>query len=83
MHLASLVGTTVVSIWGATHSYAGFTGWAQSPENIVQVEMACRPCSVYGNKKCYRPDFPYACMREISPSMIIERIMQRVKDLMI
>ena len=24
MHMASLVGTPVVSIWGATHSYAGF-----------------------------------------------------------
>jgi len=78
MHLASLVGIPVVSIWGATHSYAGFTGWAQSPENIVQVEMACRPCSVYGNKKCYRIDSPYACMREISPSMIIERIMRLI-----
>jgi ADP-heptose:LPS heptosyltransferase len=24
MHLASLVGTRVVSVWGATHPYAGF-----------------------------------------------------------
>ena len=78
MHLASLVNTPVVSIWGATHPYAGFTGWGQSPENIVQVEMFCRPCSVYGNKKCYRDDFPYACMKEISPSMVIEKIMSAV-----
>ncbi|MDR1595223.1 MAG: glycosyltransferase family 9 protein [Prevotellaceae bacterium] len=75
MHLASLVGTPVVSVWGATHPYAGFTGWRQSPENIVQIDKPCRPCSVYGNKKCYLTDSPYSCMREIRPAMIIEKIM--------
>ncbi|MDR0724807.1 MAG: glycosyltransferase family 9 protein [Prevotellaceae bacterium] len=75
MHLASLVGTTVVSVWGATHPYAGFTGWKQSSQNIVQIDKPCRPCSVYGNKKCYLTDSPYACMREISPSKIVEKIM--------
>ena len=29
MHLASLVGTRVVSVWGATHPYAGFLGYGQ------------------------------------------------------
>ena len=29
MHLASLVGVRVVSIWGATHPFAGFLGWGQ------------------------------------------------------
>jgi ADP-heptose:LPS heptosyltransferase len=75
MRLASLRGIDVVSIWGATHPYVGFTGWQQSPENFVQIDKPCRPCSVYGNKKCYLTDFPYACMNEISPSMIIEKIM--------
>jgi ADP-heptose:LPS heptosyltransferase len=78
MHLASLMGTTVVSIWGATHPYAGFTGWGQSFDNIIQIDKPCRPCSVYGNKECYMTDFPYACMKEISPSLIIEKIMSVV-----
>jgi ADP-heptose:LPS heptosyltransferase len=30
MHLASLVGTRVISIWGAPHPYAGFLGYGQS-----------------------------------------------------
>ena len=72
MHMASLVGTKVVSIWGATHPYAGFMGWRQSEENAVQLDMPCRPCSVYGNKPCLRGD--YACMNNISPEMIIEKI---------
>lgn len=54
MHLASLVNIPVVSIWGATHPYAGFMGWKQLPVNTVQLDLSCRPCSVYGQKPCWR-----------------------------
>lgn len=72
MHLASLVGTRVVSIWGGTHPYAGFIGWHQKPEDCIQLELPCRPCSVYGNKACFRGDF--ACMNSIKPEQIIEKL---------
>jgi ADP-heptose:LPS heptosyltransferase len=72
MHLASLVGTTVVSLWGATHPYAGFLGWNQELKNVIQIDLACRPCSVYGSKDCYRKD--YACLNLIDPQRIIDRI---------
>lgn len=72
MHLASLVNTLVVSVWGATHPYCGFMGWKQSPMNAVQVDLPCRPCSIFGQKKCYRKD--YACLNMITPEMIIHRI---------
>lgn len=72
MHLASLVNTTVVSVWGATHPYCGFMGWKQLPINTVQIELECRPCSVFGDKPCYRKD--YACMNRITPEMIIQRV---------
>lgn len=72
MHLASLVNTPVVSVWGATHPYAGFMGWKQLPTNAVQLDLSCRPCSVYGQKPCFRKD--YACMRQIQPQQIIEKI---------
>ncbi|ERJ60642.1 hypothetical protein M472_17945 [Sphingobacterium paucimobilis HER1398] len=52
MHMASLVGTRCISIWGATHPYAGFLGYGQSQKDIIQVEHANRPSSVYGNKPC-------------------------------
>lgn len=77
MHLASLVKTPVVSIWGATHSFAGFYGYNQSPENIVQLDMDCRPCSVFGNKKCYKGNYP--CMRGIAPEVIVEKINQNLQ----
>ena len=72
MHLASLVHTPVVSVWGATHPFAGFMGWGQSEGNAVQIDLPCRPCSVFGNKPCYRKD--YACLNQITPNTIVERI---------
>ena len=72
MHLASLTGTPVVSVWGATHPYAGFLGWGQSTDNIVQIDLECRPCSIYGQKPCRRGD--YACMNGIAPETIVEKV---------
>ena len=72
MHLASLVGTRVVSVWGGTHPYAGFLGWNQKPGDCVQLDLPCRPCSVYGNKACSRGD--YACLKGITPEQIIENL---------
>lgn len=73
MHLASLVGTRVVSIWGATHYFAGFLGYGQSEKDIVEIaDLECRPCSVFGNKPCYRGD--YACLNRMEISEIVKKI---------
>ena len=72
MHLASLVATPVVSVWGATHPFTGFMGWNQNPENAIQIPLECRPCSIYGQKPCLRGD--YACMRYIAPEQIVNRV---------
>ena len=77
MHLASLVGTPVVSIWGGTHPYAGFLGWNQKPQDCVQLELSCRPCSVYGNKPCLRGD--YMCMNGITPERILQTLSPYLK----
>lgn len=72
MHLASLVRLRVVSIWGATHPYCGFMGWHQRREDAVQLDMVCRPCSIYGNKPCRRGD--YHCLRGIQPAYVLSHI---------
>lgn len=72
MHLASLVGLRTVSIWGATHPYTGFLGWRQNPADVVQLDMTCRPCSVFGDKPCLRGD--HHCMHGITPQMVIKGI---------
>lgn len=72
MHLASLTGLRTVSIWGATHPYTGFMGRGQNPEDALQLDMTCRPCSVFGDKPCLRGD--YHCLSGISPRAIIEKL---------
>ena len=47
-------------------------GWHQAMRDTVQLELECRPCSVYGNKKCRYGD--YHCMRDISPELIINKV---------
>lgn len=69
MHLASLMGIKVVSVWGATHPYAGFLGFGQDEANCVQADLYCRPCSIYGNKPCFRGDL--ACLHMIEPKEIV------------
>lgn len=72
MHLASLVGLRTVSVWGATHPYTGFLGWRQRTRDVVQLDMTCRPCSVFGDRPCFRGD--YHCLAGITPKMIIEKL---------
>ena len=73
MHLASLVGTPVVSIWGATHPNVGFYGFRQDPNNDVLIDLVCRPCYVFGNKPCANSE-QYACMNRISETSVIDKI---------
>lgn len=68
MHLASLYGVPVVSIWGGTHPYLGFYGWGQDPSLAIQIEHPSRPSSVFGNKPCE------GCMEGITPALIAARV---------
>ena len=73
MHLASLVGTRCISVWGSTHPHAGFLGYGQSENDVVHIkDLTCRPCSVFGDKKCYRGD--WACLHEINIQQVIDKI---------
>ncbi|MDN5200527.1 glycosyltransferase family 9 protein [Fulvivirgaceae bacterium BMA10] len=75
MHMASLLGTNVVSVWGATHPFAGFGTVGKNELNVIQVstqELPCRPCSVFGNKPCWRKD--HACMERITPVEVLDKV---------
>jgi ADP-heptose:LPS heptosyltransferase len=75
MHMAALVGTKVISIWGGTDPLGGFAAWMQ-PDNfsirITVDELTCRPCTIYGKGECKRGDF--ACMNWLTPEMVYEKI---------
>lgn len=72
MHLASLVHTPVVSVWGSTTPACGFLGWGQSEKNAVCLHLTCQPCSISGRKKC--PLQHFSCMALISPEEICKQI---------
>ncbi len=75
MHIASLAGVKVISIWGGTHADVGFGPFKGDRNTMVQIsreELPCRPCSVYGRERCYRGDF--ACVTWIKPEQLVLRI---------
>jgi ADP-heptose:LPS heptosyltransferase len=74
MHLAALAHTPVLSIWGATHPYAGFLGWGQHLDSVIQLDMPCRPCSIYGSKPCSKGNYP--CLNGIAPAGVVARILK-------
>jgi len=76
MHMASLMGVPVLSIWGPTHPYAGFLGYGQKMEDCIQIDHPQRPNSIYGNKPCYCGDEP--CIDKIEPSIIVNKIKEKL-----
>ena len=71
MHLASLVATPVVSIWGSTIPQCGFLGYGQSADDAVWLDLPCQPCSVAGLPQC--PLGHNACMENITSMQIITK----------
>lgn len=72
MHLASLVGTRVLSIWGSTSPACGFMGWRQNKCDAILSGCACQPCTIAGSNHCKHQDL--RCLNEISPDLIVEKI---------
>ncbi|WP_163398632.1 glycosyltransferase family 9 protein [Flavobacterium fluviatile] len=73
-HIAAMLGVKVVTLWGATHPYAGFLPFNQSLENALtsdRKQYPKLPTSVYGNKivEGYED-----AMRTILPSAVIQKI---------
>lgn len=74
-HLAALVGCPVVSVWCATHPYAGFVAHRQSEADCLTGDLTslpCRPCTIFGKvKHCQYATMP--CRQAVRPSEILER----------
>jgi ADP-heptose:LPS heptosyltransferase len=73
-HIAAMLGVPVVTLWGATHPYAGFLPFNQTLDNALvsdRNQYPQLPTSVYGNKKV--PGYENA-MRTILPEQVVARI---------
>ncbi|WP_314058897.1 glycosyltransferase family 9 protein [Empedobacter brevis] len=78
MHLASLMGTRTISIWGGTHPYAGFLGYGQAMEDVIQDEtMKCRPTSIFGKDPKEFENYDY--FQNLSAEYVYQQIIQRLK----
>ena len=78
MHLASLLALKTLTIWGATAPECGFLGYGQSAANGIQLDMPCRPCSIYGERECKHGD--YRCLSGIAPDVIARRVIAAVEE---
>ena len=78
MHLASLVDTQAMMIWGPTSPACGYLGYNQVVEDDIQLDMECRPCSITGDKPCRFGDFP--CLKNITPEYITQHVIEAVEE---
>jgi len=79
-HFAALYGVPVVTIWGATHPYAGFAPFGQDINNTVTPDLnkfPLLPTSIYGNKLVEGYE---NVMRTISPNTILTKINQTLEN---
>jgi ADP-heptose:LPS heptosyltransferase len=79
-HIAAMLGVPVVTLWGATHPYAGFLPFNQSLDNALVSDRnhyPNLPTSVYGNKKVAGYE---NAMRTILPEQVVARIRVILKE---
>jgi ADP-heptose:LPS heptosyltransferase len=79
-HIAAMLGVPVVTLWGATHPYAGFLPFNQSLDNALVSDRNLfpqLPTSVYGNKKVAGYE---NAMRTILPEQVVARIESILKS---
>jgi ADP-heptose:LPS heptosyltransferase len=77
-HIAAMLGIKVITLWGATHPFAGFAPFNQPLENCLisdREKFPLLPTSVYGNKKVEGYE---DVMRTISVEKVINSIQSQL-----
>ena len=78
-HFAAMLETPTITIWGATHPFAGFAPFKQPKEFCILPEIKkypLLPTSIYGNKKIEGYE---NVMRTILPETVIEKVTTALK----
>lgn len=73
-HIAAMLGVKVITLWGATHPFAGFSPFNQPLENCITADrekFPLLPTSIYGNKKVEGYE---EAMRTIEPEKVVFRV---------
>jgi ADP-heptose:LPS heptosyltransferase len=77
--IAAMLGVKLITLWGATHPFAGFLSFNQPLENALvsdRNQFPKLPTSVYGNKKVEGYE---DAMRTILPQSVIKKIIYFLK----
>ncbi len=73
-HIAAMYGVNVITLWGATHPYAGFAPFNQPEKNQLlsdRKKYPKLPTSIYGNKKVQGYE---DAMRTINPDDVVNAV---------
>ncbi len=67
MHMATALRVPVVAIFGPTVQEFGFYPF-QAEAQVVQADLACRPCSTKGSRRC--PRGHHQCMQQVTVAQV-------------
>lgn len=79
-HIAAMLGVKTITLWGATHPFAGFAPFGQPIENALVSDRGLYPklpTSVYGNK--YVAGYEDA-MRSILPETVVAKVKEVLRS---
>ncbi|MFA5512301.1 MAG: glycosyltransferase family 9 protein [Candidatus Kapaibacterium sp.] len=78
-HLAGLVNTPTITIYGPTSPIFGFYPRSDNSSIIRNETLPCSPCRIHGGKRC--PINTHECMTSIKPEIVFEKSMNILKEL--
>lgn len=77
MHIATARSCPVLAIFGSTVREFGFAPYNAKSIVMESSALACRPCSHIGRSAC--PKEHFRCMKEITPELVFEEVVQLVR----
>jgi len=78
LHIANLLNTPVISVWGATAPTNGYyTPNENAHYEVIMKGVDCQPCSVFGSLPCNQDEY-MRCMK-IDKNVIIDKVKSIIK----
>ena len=71
MHMATAVGTPVVSLFGPTVEAFGFFPYTRRA-SVLELPLPCRPCSAQGSSRC--PLGHHRCLIDLEPIVVYDTL---------
>lgn len=76
-HLAELVNTNVLTIYGPTSPKFGFAPRLENSSYIELEGLSCKPCHIHGKNTC--PINTHDCMNNLLPQKVYEKVENMLK----